>query len=69
MRSILLCMLWCCVWWTSPAYSIKKLRVGLGEPNSPVNKNIIEVEDKWFEQKLDHFNPTDGRTWKQVLMT
>lgn len=21
---------------------------------------------QWFEQNLDHFNPTDARTWKQV---
>lgn len=23
-------------------------------------------ESQWFLQKLDHFDPTDGRTWKQV---
>lgn len=22
--------------------------------------------DQWFDQTLDHFNPTDERTWKQV---
>ena len=22
--------------------------------------------DMWFEQKLDHFNPQDQRTWQQV---
>ena len=22
--------------------------------------------DQWFEQKLDHFNPQDLRTWQQV---
>ena len=22
---------------------------------------------KWFDQTLDHFHPTDGRTWKQRL--
>ena len=21
--------------------------------------------DQWFEQELDHFHPSDGRTWKQ----
>lgn len=63
------CVIWCCVWWFSPVYSVKNLLVGLGEPNSPENKNTFDVEDKWFEQKLNHFNPTDGRTWKQVLMS
>lgn len=58
---------WFCVWWISPVYSVKKLHVGLGEPNSPENRNIFDVEDKWFEQNLNHFDPTDGRTWKQVL--
>lgn len=24
------------------------------------------VKEDFFEQKLDHFNPTDTRTWKQV---
>jgi hypothetical protein len=41
--------------------------VGVGEPNTPENKNVNDVKDKWFIQKLDHFNPTDGRTWKQVF--
>lgn len=23
-------------------------------------------EDLWFKQKLDHFEPTNDKTWKQV---
>jgi hypothetical protein len=41
----------------------------LGIPMSKSFK-IDEYElpkDEWFEQKLDHFNPADIRTWKQVL--
>lgn len=64
---ILVCLFWCCVWWSSPVYGLKKMLVGVGEPNTPENKNVITVEDKWFIQKLDHFNPTDSRTWKQVF--
>ncbi|XP_060847283.1 putative serine protease K12H4.7 [Rhopalosiphum padi] len=59
------CVFLCGVLWSSPSHSFKKIRVGLGEPNSPLTKNVIDVEDKWFIQKLDHFNPTDNRTWKQ----
>lgn len=57
----------CYVSWYSPAYTInyKKL-IGVGEPNSPTTRNSIS-EDKWFVQKLDHFNYTDTRTWKQVI--
>jgi len=25
-----------------------------------------EFADLWFDQKLDHFDPTNGDTWKQV---
>jgi len=62
----ILCLFLCGVLWSSPSYSLKKIRVGLGEPNSPLTKSVINIEDKWFLQKLDHFNPTDNRTWKQV---
>lgn len=24
-------------------------------------------EEQWFDQKLNHFDPVDTRTWKQVL--
>ena len=24
------------------------------------------ITEQWFEQRLDHFNPADTRTWKQV---
>ncbi|GFS10205.1 hypothetical protein ElyMa_006641500 [Elysia marginata] len=27
---------------------------------------IDPPKTEWFEQKLDHFKPTDTRTWKQV---
>lgn len=64
---VILFVFWCCFLWSSPVYSLKKILVGAGEPNTPENKNVIAVEDEWFIQKLDHFNPTDGRTWKQVL--
>ena len=37
---------------------------------SPVNYHI-NAEDlpkaQWFEQTLDHFHPTDNRTWNQRL--
>lgn len=63
----ILCVLWCLVWWNSPTSGFKKRLLGLGEPNSPEIRNAINVEDKWFVQKLNHFNPIDNRTWKQVF--
>ncbi|XP_012256835.2 putative serine protease K12H4.7 [Athalia rosae] len=35
----------------------------LGEPI--LNESHALPEDQWFEQFLDHFNPTETRTWKQ----
>lgn len=67
MKLILLIVFTSCIWWSSSAYGIKKIRIGLGEPNLPIDINGINVEDKWFVQKLDHFNPTDNRTWNQVI--
>lgn len=62
--------LWCYALWSAlPLYCAKvtqKVRIGLGEPNAAIMTNA-NVEDKWFEQKLDHFNPTDVRTWNQVM--
>lgn len=41
----------------------RSLGGNLGAPET--NKTTLPPEE-WFEQTLDHFNPTDGRTWKQV---
>ena len=27
-----------------------------------------KIPQRWFSQKLNHFDPTDGRTWKQVSL-
>lgn len=38
----------------------------LGRPSKFISLfRVQEAEDKWFEQKLDHLNPKDTRTWKQ----
>lgn len=63
---LILSVFLCYVWWSSPTYCMRNRLVGLGEPNFPENRNGVEIEDKWFTQKLNHFNPTDNRTWKQV---
>lgn len=31
-------------------------------------RKIMVYEDQWLVQKLDHFNPNDKRTWKQVII-
>ncbi|XP_071446334.1 putative serine protease K12H4.7 [Hetaerina americana] len=41
-----------------------KLLRGPGEP-----PNVKYPPEEWFSQKLDHFKPTDGRTWNQRYYT
>lgn len=38
----------------------------LGEPVVS-SEDYKLVEEQWFTQLLDHFNPTDIRVWKQVI--
>lgn len=40
------------------------LRVRSHGPRATGNQTVFE--DRWFIQRLDHFNGADGRTWKQV---
>ncbi|KAF5283542.1 hypothetical protein FQA39_LY17322 [Lamprigera yunnana] len=44
-------------------------RVLGGNLGEPIGRETLyageEISDQWFDQKLDHFNPTDQRTWKQ----
>lgn len=68
--NLIFCVVWCCLWWGSLANesrSYKKL-AGIGKPNITAVLTRRIFENKWFEQKLDHFNPIDTRTWKQVLI-
>ena len=37
----------------------------IGEPILLKNKDL--PQQQWFTQYLDHFNPTEARTWKQVF--
>lgn len=50
-----------CIWWTFPV--ICKINSPL---KSRVKRNDEDENDEWFVQKLDHFNPIDNTTWKQV---
>ncbi|XP_044268918.1 putative serine protease K12H4.7 [Tribolium madens] len=58
---------------SSEVYSWRIFRNGrmvggnIGEPKSDNCKesNVKEVQEEWFTQNLDHFNPTDETTWKQ----
>ncbi|XP_066954266.1 LOW QUALITY PROTEIN: putative serine protease K12H4.7 [Macrobrachium rosenbergii] len=38
-------------------------------PPPPVPEGIIPPGDQWFTQHVDHFNPTDTRTWSQKYYT
>jgi len=38
------------------------------EPPLPTNQNRADVvQTLWIEQKLDHFNDADKRSWKMVM--
>lgn len=37
----------------------------MGEPKGGLQNEKSNVATKWFVQRLDHFTPGDGRTWKQ----
>lgn len=67
--NLIFCVLWCCIWFGASADkgSFMKL-VGVGKPNSPATARSMDIETKWFKQKVDHFNSADIRTWKQVLI-
>ena len=41
----------------------------LGSPaiHSQLYSNVELPEEQWLEQKLNHFDPVDTRTWKQVF--
>lgn len=39
----------------------------LGKPI--VHERIALPAEQWIDQNLDHFNPTEGRIWQQVLLT
>ncbi|CAH1395060.1 unnamed protein product [Nezara viridula] len=42
----------------------QKRKFGIGTPKIP--KHVTKLpEEQWFDQKIDHFRPTDLRTWKQ----
>ncbi|XP_060862766.1 putative serine protease K12H4.7 [Metopolophium dirhodum] len=64
--NLIFCVLWCCLWFGALADkgSFMKL-VGVGRPNALATSRSIAIENKWFTQNVDHFNPTDTRTWKQ----
>lgn len=38
----------------------------LGLPVRSSISSVKQIPEKWFIQNLDHFNPVDQRTWKQV---
>jgi hypothetical protein len=37
----------------------------LGSPKSSLNRKSSPIEELWYTQQLDHFNPADTRTWQQ----
>ena len=51
----------------SPLCSWGFPRVGLqGMPKTPPKREGVKLAPaQWFQQKLDHFNPSDALTWKQ----
>lgn len=44
----------------------RKSTGNIGEPKSQKTQ-LKDIPTQWYFQNLDHFNPTDERTWKQVI--
>lgn len=42
------------------------IKHGIKDPGGIEFLNIRLPEEEWFSQKLDHFDPTNERTWLQV---
>jgi pimeloyl-ACP methyl ester carboxylesterase len=64
--NLIFCVVWFGLWWGSSANESSSMKLGgIGKPNLPISARSLIFENKWFEQKLDHFNPIDTRTWKQ----
>ncbi|XP_073975954.1 putative serine protease K12H4.7 isoform X1 [Rhodnius prolixus] len=51
------------LWMNSVEASLKINRLYLSAPQ--VNEGVQLPPDQWFEQKLDHFDPTNKKTWLQ----
>lgn len=55
------------IWTIVASYRMNnKLKIGIGDPKSSDLFNELP-EDKYFSQKLDHFDSTDETTWRQVI--
>lgn len=37
-------------------------------PTFDSKNKSVNIEEKWFEQPVDHFNSNDQRTWKQACI-
>lgn len=56
------------LWTLAASYRMNnKLKVGLGNPKQSENLLDPLPEEQWFNQKLNHFDPTDETTWQQVI--
>lgn len=46
----------------------RRFNGNLGDPSPVANKLDLGLPaDEWFDQNLDHFDPTSSKTWKQVF--
>lgn len=54
----------CCTSFAVRNFFRGRSKYGLGEPILSVD-HIDPPKDQWFTQYLDHFNPTEARTWHQ----
>lgn len=61
---ILLLLGLCNLAWTWKRFSGGKHKDNLGEP--ALSKDQVLPGDEWFQQNLDHFDPTNMQTWQQV---
>jgi len=70
--NLIICVFWCYFWLSTLAYNSSIIKLVDKEVQdltlSSHKSHHNNVKNKWFEQELDHFNATDTRTWKQVIL-
>lgn len=69
--AVIICFFICCL--HNEIYGLRQFHSGRrsgGNVGSAGNQSeqfyAKLIEDNWFEQNLDHFDPTNTKTWKQV---
>lgn len=65
LQSVLLFSLFFSVYTWKIFFRGREVGGNIGQPLAESNY-LDDIPEEWFTQNLDHFNPTEDRTWQQV---